>query len=438
MNSAIFGGAYEGSVIDGRFPLVRCLGGTANGSVFLTQIAGDANQKAAIKLLRASGLDADTCLSQWNQAMELSHPHLVRMIAAGRCQVGGEDALYTVMEYADEVLAEVLPERALTQDEVSEMLPPVLDALGWLHARGLVHNRVKPTNLLAVGDKLKLSVDGIQAAGSTRLRALTSAYDAPEIAAGSVSAASDVWALGVTVVETLTQRTLDWMRTTGTDPVVAASVPQPFFEIARRCLRADPAARCTIAEIQNILSPGSAAAPAPQRAQPKTSDSSPKKRRMQLWVLGAAAVALLAIVVGTKLNTPHSEQPNSPETQASAPQAQPMHPQPEETPTPEGPVVQGTVAYRAEPEVPEFARRTIRGHVPVAIRAEVDASGNVTRATVDSSGPSRYFPKLALQTAQDWKFKPAMKGGQPVSSVWVLHFEFDPDQTLLSAEEVTP
>ncbi|HWT66287.1 MAG TPA: protein kinase, partial [Terracidiphilus sp.] len=313
MNSSIFGGAYVGSVIDGQFPLVRCLGGTANSSVFLTQLAGDADQKASIKLLRASGLDADACLTQWNQTMELSHPHLVRMLAAGRCQVGGEDALYAVMEYADEVLAEVLPERALTPDEVSDMLPPILDALGWLHAHGLVHNRVKPTNLLAVDDKLKLSVDGIQAAGSTRQRALTSAYDAPEVAAGSVSAASDVWALGVTVVETLTQRTLDWMRTTGTDPVIPASLPQPFLEIAQRCLRADPAGRFTIAEIQNILSPSGAAVSVPPPAQPRAADSGAKKRRMQLWVLGAAAVALLAIVVGTKLNAPHSERQDAPE-----------------------------------------------------------------------------------------------------------------------------
>ena len=438
MNSSIFGGAYAGSVIDGRFPLVRCLGGTANGSVFLTQLADAPSQKAAIKLLRASGLDEDACLAQWNQAKELSHPHLVRMFAAGRCQVGGEDALYAVMEYADEVLAEVLPDRPLTAEEVREMLSPVLDALAWLHDRGLVHNRLKPANILAVSDQLKLSVDGIQPAGPTRLRTLTSPYDAPEVALGSVSAASDIWSLGVTVVETLTQRTLDWVRSTGVDPVVPPSVPQPFFRIAQHCLRIDPADRCTVKDIQNLLRPASAAASAPLPARPKITDTNTRKRRMQLWVLGAASVALLAIVVGTKLSAPHDVQPGTTETQASAPQAEPAQAQTAEAPEPAGSVVKGSVASRVMPEVPEFAQRTIRGHVPVAIRVQVDAAGNVSRATVDSTGPSRYFPKLALQAAQDWKFKPALKGGQPVASIWVLQFQFEPTQTLVSAAEVTP
>ena len=37
------------------------------------------------------------------------------------------------MEHAEQTLAQVLPHRALTADEVREMLPATFDALGFLH-----------------------------------------------------------------------------------------------------------------------------------------------------------------------------------------------------------------------------------------------------------------------------------------------------------------
>ncbi len=37
------------------------------------------------------------------------------------------------------------------------MLGTVLNALGYMHAHGYVHGRIKPSNLLVVGDRLKLS-----------------------------------------------------------------------------------------------------------------------------------------------------------------------------------------------------------------------------------------------------------------------------------------
>jgi len=64
--------------------------------------------------------------------------------------------------YADEVLSEILPERALTPAEAKEMLAPVIDTLSYLHAKGLVHGRLKPSNILAVDDRLKLSGDSFK------------------------------------------------------------------------------------------------------------------------------------------------------------------------------------------------------------------------------------------------------------------------------------
>jgi protein TonB len=54
----------------------------------------------------------------------------------------------------------------------------------------------------------------------------------------------------------------------------------------------------------------------------------------------------------------------------------------------------------------------------------VDSSGNVTNATFESPGPSKYFARKAMEAAQQWKFKPAQNNGQPVPREWTLRFQF--------------
>jgi TonB family protein len=58
------------------------------------------------------------------------------------------------------------------------------------------------------------------------------------------------------------------------------------------------------------------------------------------------------------------------------------------------------------PEVPPSARRTIRGHVKVWVRVIVDQDGSVFAATVDRTGPSEYFQRLAIEAAKQWTFPP--------------------------------
>jgi len=65
------------------------------------------------------------------------------------------------------------------------------------------------------------------------------------------------------------------------------------------------------------------------------------------------------------------------------------------------------------PEVSEKARATIQGVVRVSVRVHVDPTGNVSEASLDSAGPSKYFADLALKTARRWQFSsPDMGGSQ--------------------------
>ncbi len=125
---------WEGQIVDGKFPLHQYLGASDHDAVFLTERPGQNPARAAIKVIPAEFVDADRQLASWEKAAQLSHRHLLRIFEHGRAQVDGVDVLYVVMEYAEEDLSQILPERPLTADECTDMMQPVVDALAYLHA----------------------------------------------------------------------------------------------------------------------------------------------------------------------------------------------------------------------------------------------------------------------------------------------------------------
>ena len=264
---------WEGQVIDGRFPLRQYLGGSDHSAVFLTEYGEGEPQKAALKLISADPASADLQLSRWKHAAQLFHPHLLRHFEMGRCEIDGTALLYLVMEYAEENLSQILPQRALSAEETRDVFVPVLDALACVHRQGFVLGHLKPANIMAVADKIKLSTDGLQRANETVRNRKSGVYDAPEASSGRLSPASDVWSLGMTLVETLTQRVPTWERMGHADPILPKSLPAPFLEIARSCLRRDPQLRGTVGDFSARLSRTPAASsipvapvPAPQKS----------------------------------------------------------------------------------------------------------------------------------------------------------------------------
>ncbi|MGA2571493.1 MAG: protein kinase [Terracidiphilus sp.] len=242
-----------GNGLENRFPLLQWLGGSDGSDVFLTELS-ERGQKAIIKLIPADGQDAEARFAAWGAAAALSHPSLMRVFAFGRRNIESAAMLYVVTELAEEVLADVLAERALSPEEVAELLGPSVDALAYLHSKGLVHGRLKPSNIMAAGDCPKLSTDGLSFAGATvNPGPDPTVYIAPETAAKPIGPEADIWALGVTVVAALTQRPPAWDSLAPGDAVLPEAMPEPFASIARDCLRADPASRCTLEEIKSRL-----------------------------------------------------------------------------------------------------------------------------------------------------------------------------------------
>jgi TonB family protein len=100
--------------------------------------------------------------------------------------------------------------------------------------------------------------------------------------------------------------------------------------------------------------------------------------------------------------------------------------------------VKGAVTQQVQPDVLPSALKTITGTIRVAIRLEVDENGNVTDASFDSAGPSRYFANKSLEAARQWKFKPAQVEGRAVPSVWLLHFQFKQSGINVAPEKTAP
>ena len=239
---------WQGHVINGVFPLGRYLGCSDHSGVFLTKSAARPAE-VAIKLVATNRALAESQLPRWKRAGGLAHPHLLRLFEWGGCQLDGLPYLYTVMEYADQTLAQLLQQRALTDDEAREMLLPTLDALAFLHGRNLLQGQLKPANILVVGDQLKLASDTIRRVSEPMPATNTpTVYDPPEAQQGGNSPADDIWALGVSLCEALTRRapTGLWERR---DVLLPADFSPEFHDLVVRCLSLSPQDRPSVNEL---------------------------------------------------------------------------------------------------------------------------------------------------------------------------------------------
>lgn len=451
---------YEGQAVDG-IPLLRLLGGSEAGAVFLGELGGE---KCAIKLVPSDEAVAQIPLARWQQASKLSHPHLTRIHQWGRARLGDRALVYLVMEYAEEDLAGV--GRPLTPKEAREMLEPTVQALAYLHGQKFAHGRIKPSNILSVNDVLKISGDAPLRIGE-RYAAGKSACDPPELATSGVTPAGDVWSLGVALVEALTKE----LPVSESDPagLPESLKPDSFREVAAGCLQRDPTRRWTIADITQWLERGtvpapkpvrrrylvpvaaaaavvaaggavwahfsgsaepSAAAPAPVTvAPPATTSQQPVAQPTALTGKTPAVPAQAVSKSDPSPAPPPRQVAKSPETKPTEPKPREPKPAPvevaqdkapqEAAPAAAGDAIPSEVVQPVKPDVPAKSRSTVHGKVPISVRVEVGPTGTVTSAKVESGESSKYFADFALKAAQQWKFAPSQGG-----SVWLVRFEF--------------
>jgi transcriptional regulator with GAF, ATPase, and Fis domain/tetratricopeptide (TPR) repeat protein len=252
-------------VVGDRYRIIEMLGKGGTGTVH--RAFDDLHRlEVALKVLHpAAEPGGGASLSAEFQVLAgLSHPNLAEVHDYG--VTPGGLRFFTMELVVGDDIAAFLRKKLRKEDEPAssplflEVLTQVLAALDYIHTRGVIHEDLKPSNLLVRlvdgSPRVKLIDFGLaRLTGISRLETSgTVEYMAPEKFRGAAGdPRSDLYSLGVLVCELLTgrrpfdgERPADVVRAhlTGDLPEdLLAGIPEPFRAVTRRLLSRSPADR---------------------------------------------------------------------------------------------------------------------------------------------------------------------------------------------------
>jgi len=247
----------------GRFELVRELGRGGFGVVFEARDR-ELNRSVAFKVIRPGRREqqpmrAELLQREAEAVAQLSHPNIVTLFDAGRCDSGP----YLVLELLDgEPLERRISRGPMAPGDALAVATGVARALVHAHERGVLHRDLKPGNVFLAADGTPKVLDfGLAHVFGVKPLpgAGTPGYMAPEQRRGEEEdARADVWAVGVLLWEMLSGRRLgeeDFIEGQG-EPARPGGpgVPTALADLVARCLAPDPAQRpATARELRDAL-----------------------------------------------------------------------------------------------------------------------------------------------------------------------------------------
>lgn len=201
----------------GAYRIIRELGRGGMGAVFLAERAdGQYHQQVALKLIRPgvhSNLYVQRFRAERQVLARLNHPYIARLLDGGSLDDGQP---YLVMDYIEgEPLDRYCRSKELELADRLRLFAKVCEAVAHAHQRGVIHRDLKPTNILVTADgtprlldfgvaKLLADTETLTVTGRAPM---TPGYAAPEQLKGeTVTAATDVYALGLILYELLTDQ----------------------------------------------------------------------------------------------------------------------------------------------------------------------------------------------------------------------------------------
>lgn len=278
-----------GTLILRQYRTVRRLGEGGMGSVYLARddLSG---QEVAVKVLPAAlAREADIrerFVQEARALAALDHPAIVPLVTFAR---DGDDHFLVMKYVAGRSIEALIDEKgALDLDTCRQVFTTVVEALGYAHARGVIHRDVKPANVLLSDEGRIFLVDfGIaKSETSTRLTQTgmlmgTPQYMSPEQISGHViDGRSDLYAAGLLLFEMLTGRppftgdkTFVILRQHVEAPVPdprelrKGEIPRELLVVVDALLKKDPNQRpkdaaATLALLESAKSEGAASTPA--------------------------------------------------------------------------------------------------------------------------------------------------------------------------------
>jgi eukaryotic-like serine/threonine-protein kinase len=269
-----------GRVLDGRYRLVAPIGTGASATVYL---ADDVRlrRRVAVKILHPNLADDEQFLRRFQgeaqAAAALNDPHVMAVYDWGRGEVP-----YLVTEYlGGGSLRGVLDQGdTLTLSQALLVGLQATRGLEYAHRRGFVHRDIKPANLLFGDDeRLRIADFGLARAlaeaGWTEPGTMlgTVRYASPEQAkGGQVEPKSDVYSLGLTLIEAISGDVPFASDTTIATLMARVDTPVeldrdqfgPLRPVLERACRPDPADRPDAGELAVSFMAAAESLPRPQ------------------------------------------------------------------------------------------------------------------------------------------------------------------------------
>jgi serine/threonine-protein kinase len=251
------------TIVDGRYRILHRVGSGGMAEVYCAQDL-QLGRKVALKILYRRFAEDREFVERFRReassAAGLQHPNVVSVYDRGEY----DGTYYIAMEYLEgRSLKDVIRDEApLDPERAIDLTIQVLRAARFAHRRGIIHRDLKPHNVIVDGEgRAKVTDFGIARAGASDMTQTgsimgTAQYLSPEQAQGiAVSAASDLYSVGIMLYELLTARVpfdgdsavtiaLKQVNERPTPPSVYNPAVTPDLEaIVMRALEKEPARR---------------------------------------------------------------------------------------------------------------------------------------------------------------------------------------------------
>ena len=203
-------GGFDGPLIAGRYRLGPKLGKGSQGELYTARdlkAKQHEEQLVVVKRMvpRGTWKTFELFERECKVLAQLRHPGVPRFVATVEEPPGTFNLI--MQRIPGDNLREVAAKQRLSQIELRDVLVRALEILDYLHSRtpAVVHRDIKPTNIVRAANGRLVLVDfgGVldaarESGGSTIVG--TFGYMAPEQLHGRATAATDIYALGATIV----------------------------------------------------------------------------------------------------------------------------------------------------------------------------------------------------------------------------------------------